>query len=54
MLLAVQLDDEVRRVAAEVSDIPVQGDLPAKLRAVEAGAAQAFPKNVFGLRCMIA
>jgi hypothetical protein len=36
VLLAVELHDELRRVAVEIDDITIKGSLPPELRAFEA------------------
>ena len=48
MLLAVQLDGELGGVI-EVDNEAVEWNLSSELRAMKPGAAQALPKDVFGL-----
>ena len=45
MLFAVDLDDELGRVAVEIDDEAIEGDLPPELRAVEARTAQTLPRG---------
>ena len=46
VLLSVELDYELRRVAIEVDDIAVEWDLTAELGAMKAGAAERFPEKL--------
>jgi len=48
MLLAVQFNDELGRVAVEIDDEPIERDLAAEFRAVKARIAQASPKDLLG------
>ena len=48
VLLAVDLDRELRSVAIEVDDVAIEWNLPFELGAVTARAAQPLPQNLFG------
>src|SRR6202000_3139358 len=50
MLLAVDLDDELRGMTVEIGDISIEGNLPLEFRAMEARAAQLLPQNLLGAR----
>jgi hypothetical protein len=54
MLLAVDLHDELRGMAIEVDDVAIEGNLPAKLGAVETGASQIAPKDLLSLGRLLA
>jgi hypothetical protein len=54
VLLAIQLDHELRGVAVEVGNLSVERDLPPEFRAVEARPAQPRPEDILGARHLLA
>ena len=54
MLLSVDLDDELCRMAIEIDDIAVERNLTPELRAMKARTAQALPKHVLSARRVLA
>jgi hypothetical protein len=47
VLVAIELDHQLRGVAIEVSNISIHRDLPPEFRAVKTRAAQLRPKDLF-------
>ncbi len=53
MLLAVDFDHELARVAVEVDDKAIEGSLPAKFRPTKSRPAQPFPQDLLSARHLL-
>ena len=54
VLPTVEFDHELGGVTVEIDDVAIERDLALELGAVEAGAAQSGPKNIFGASRLLA